>query len=143
MKINKTAYDLILNLVDPYDYKEKGGIIGGNNGITTEFVFDEGENDALGNYYPNVDKLNYLIDCWQNNGIEFYGIVHSHCSYEDFLSGEDKEYIKSIMRAMPDDVDRLYFPIVTKKRELTAYKASKRGGGAIVITNDIIIIGGN
>lgn len=142
MIIKKSAYDQILNFVDPYAEKETGGIIGGRYGIVTEFVFDNGKSDQMGNYYPDVDKLNAAIKDWQDKGISFYGIVHSHLSEQYSLSGEDVEYINQIMDAVTEINEYLYFPVISVKYKIMIYKAINCGNHVKII-NENIIIGGN
>lgn len=102
---------------------ESGGILGGRKNIVTAFVFDSGlENDLYDQYIPNVDYLNHAISEWQKQGIDFYGIFHSHFPGGKELSTADKRYIEKIMHSMPDN--KLLFPIVFPNESMTPYKVS-------------------
>jgi len=125
MKINKNIYHLMVNRY--FDsYIETGGILGGSNGIVTNFIFDIGLSGSdRRHYYPNTDKLNACLLEWQESGIEFYGIIHSHLTNETSLSKGDKSYIKKIMLSMPADIKELFFPIVIPRKEIILYKARR------------------
>jgi len=123
MKIKIEAHNEILNRV-PSSPPETGGILGGNKGVITEFIFDIGLTGGdIGHYYPNTDKLNRVLVEWQKFGIEFYGIVHSHFNCDNSLSLDDQLYIRKIMMAMPNTIRMLYFPIVFPRKEILSFKA--------------------
>ena len=139
MTINKNTYYTILNSCLGYDV-ETGGIIGGTNNIISEFVFDKGtESGTKWLYYPNIEKLNLCIQNWQDNEVEFYGIVHSHFQEKKELSFGDSRYIQEIMSAMPASIKHLYFPVIIPGDGLVAFKASQKEK-AICIEPDTITL---
>lgn len=112
MNVLKKVYMGIVssqNMVPP----ESGGIIGSKDGIVTVYVNDKGvQNETIMcGYFPDVNFLNEIILEWQNNGIKFMGIYHTHFFGVNTLSDGDKEYIQNIMKSMPKGMI-LYFPIV-------------------------------
>jgi len=140
MKIGREIYSKILENMLPAPL-ETGGIIGGNNNIVTEFIFDAGSQGTdAEHYYPNTDKLNFYIAEWQKSGIEFYGIIHSHLQEEKELSSGDREYIQTIMLAMPKNISFLYFPIVLPQKEIIPFKAIRVVNKINIIKSNIKII---
>lgn len=71
------------------------------------------------------------------------GIVHVHFGGAKTLSDGDKRYIEKIMRAMPDSIRQLYFPIVVQPdRELIPYIAVQNMHGEIeIVSDDVELIG--
>jgi len=137
MKINNHIYNKILSKCSSIS-TEAGGIIGGNNGIVTIFYFDKGiERNIPGYYIPNVDLFNLHLSKWQKRNIDFYGIIHSHKNDYENLSSSDKNYIRAIMKAMPNEICFLYFPIV-HNNVISSYKAI-RNYDEIFISNEEII----
>lgn len=139
MKIKKAIYDKILNFC-PSVPPEAGGIIGQQNGIIGFAEFDSRtvQRDSAV-YVPNVEKLNSVIEKWNNLGIEFVGIFHSHPIDQETLSKDDIEYIKNVFENMPDSITELYFPIVIPKSHIVSFKAIKKNHG-VCVENDIIKI---
>lgn len=139
MKINKEIYDEILKYT-PVVPPETGGIIGQQNGIIGFVGFDSGtvQRDSAV-YVPNVEKLNSIIEKWNNFGIEFVGIFHSHPIDQETLSKDDIEYIKNVFENMPDSITELYFPIVIPKSRIISYKAIRKNH-RICIEKDSVII---
>ena len=138
MRIKSFIHDCILNA--PFVPPETGGIIGGTKGIITEFFFDEGHsvNDHAA-YIPDIGLINSRIQRWQEEGISFYGMYHTHPDHQETLSGDDVLYIKEIMRAMPDNVPFLYFPVVIPKQKIIPYKATIVKD-TVYLTEDILHI---
>jgi len=138
MTIHESTYNQILTNCSSRTV-ETGGIIGGKDGIITEFIFDK-RPGSPSRYYPDVEKLNAAIDRWQQKGISFYGIVHTHLQNAPELSHGDKEYILTIMEAMPTYISHLYFPIVVPGKGLTSHKAVRVHNKINIISDDIKII---
>ena len=133
MKIYRKVLCQIDNSVKNHP-PEVGGIIGSDNGVVvTNFVMDRQMSlpSHCCSYSPNVDFLNNCIQTWITNGIYFMGIFHTHFFGIRTLSDADKVYINKIMAAMPDFVEKLYFPIyVLPNRNMECYIAVKASGGA-------------
>lgn len=72
MKMVKSIYTKILENV-PAHMPETGGMLGGQNGIITKIVFDDGKEDDFRrcHYTPNVVMLNDCLVEWSKSGIEF------------------------------------------------------------------------
>ena len=93
-RMTKDVYQLIINSC-PNNQTETGGILGGKNSVISEFVFDAGlDSKESGCYYPDTVTLNRCVSDWEQHGIDFYGIAHSHFREHTELSSGDKEYIK-------------------------------------------------
>ena len=138
MRILKSVIDMIDSLVSAQP-PETGGIIGSTNGeLIDKVVMDvpESPGEYMCYYAPNVDFLNENIEIWQNKGIEFKGVFHTHFVGVETLSYSDKQYIIAIMKAMPEEIKYLYFPIfVLPDRKMVCYKASLKNCN-IEITRD-------
>lgn len=139
MKIVESVYNLILTNT-PILPPETGGIVGGYDGKITSVYFDRGEYVASAIYSPNVMLLNKVIKNWNESGISFYGIFHSHYSRDKELSLYDKMYIREIMRAMPLSIRHLYFPIVLPKQTILGYQASRIGPMIYIACDKIEIL---
>ena len=110
---------------------ETGGILGSSSGdIIDRIIIDVPFNKptCTCSYSPNTNYLNGCINSWLSIGIQFMGIFHTHFAGIKTLSDSDKEYITQIMKAMPDEIVYLFFPVyVLPNKELVCYRAEKRG----------------
>lgn len=121
---------------------ETGGILGGRDGVVTEYRLDEGKHiGKMCSYAPNVALLNETIRQWQGRGIAFMGIFHTHFFGVDTLSDGDMDYIETIMKQMPPQIDRLLFPLVVMpQREIAAYSAIIRNGEVVISKDQLELI---
>ena len=139
MLIARKTYNTIIETC-PLSPPETGGILGRNGDIVNIYEFDKISGNCFYNSYePDVSFLNDIIKKWTKNGIEFHGIFHSHLSTETALSMPDKGYIFNIMRAIPVEILKLYFPIVFPRESMLSYIAVRKGN-AIKIEDDIITL---
>lgn len=140
MHIKRTIYEQLLTCCPAFP-PESGGILGGRNGVVTQFELDLGLTATRDDFYiPNVEYFNDVIAVWQTIGIAFYGILHTHPKNSKELSPADRAYIQSVMRAMPKTVDRLYFPLVFPQAGICAYNAIRNGNNIILNAEDIILL---
>ena len=140
MKIKKEVYEKILYSC-PTVPPEIGGILGGSFGIIDTVVFDAGEkvlDSAV--YVPDVNMLNNVLIEWQEDGISFYGLFHSHPSTQETLSQDDIEYITMIMHNLAQTVSQLYFPIVIPKSHIIFYKAINQNHNISITRDNIKIV---
>ncbi len=138
MKIKETIFKEIIE--SPVPPPEVGGIIGGKNDIVTCYFADKGSKEnCYDSYYPSTDLLNDQIAKWQDSGIDFYGIYHTHFAGDDGLSCSDRRYIVNIMQAMPQEIKYLYFPIVFKGNMLV-YKAVRDKNTVKIQQEDMEIV---
>lgn len=120
---------------------ESGGILGGTEGIITQYQFDPSMAvNAYDQYVPSVNKLNHRICGWQNCGIQFYGIYHSHFLGGTNLSNGDIKYINKIMLSMPAGVSTLFFPVVFPQKTMIAYRADRHGNCVHIVRDEIRIL---
>ena len=106
MKIQQEIFKQILEN-SPTPPPEVGGIIGGKDNIITCYFADKGSKDnCYDSYYPDVAVLNKQISIWKKNGIDFYGIFHTHFEGDSVLSCSDRRYIIKIMQ------DRIIFFLI-------------------------------
>lgn len=119
MRIHKNVYlDIIKTLKD--GKVEAGGIIGSKDGQIVEFDFDRA--CTVGEYVPDIIKLNGIIKKWYESGIEFAGIIHSHMDSKK-LSYSDIEYARAIIKN--NNLDHIYMLIFTMNdNAVIAYKVS-------------------
>ena len=140
MTIKKNIYQEIMTHCSNKQ-TETGGIIGGENGVISEFIFDLGlDEKESGCYYPNTEVMNRYLSEWQQRGITFYGIVHSHLQEKEDLSSGDKEYISSIIQAMPHDTNRLYFPLILPLYKMISFTAEKIDGIVKIVSDKINLV---
>ena len=139
MKIEKCFYESFLSSC-PYAPPEIGGILGGKNGVVTDVVIDNRNavlNKAI--YIPDIDFLNFKIEEWEKQNIEFYGIFHTHFCVSA-LSNDDRINIEKVMYSMPKSIIKLYFPIVIPQKEMIAYVAERNNNKINIDLEDIDII---
>ena len=122
---------------------ECGGIIGSSrNEVIDKIVLDKGEhpNIARCSYAPDTAFLNDHILRWQQQGIRFSGVFHTHFVGVKTLSKADEKYIKTIMNAMPKEIKYLYFPIfVLPERQLVGYVAKMNTNGIDIVPDEVFI----
>lgn len=127
MTIDQHTYNTLCNTFAPVP-PEAGGILGSRNGCICAFVYDPGTPDISRNCYtPDVDFLNSVIEQWQEEGITFCGIVHSHPAGHRKLSNVDLAYIQTIMNCMPAQIRELYFPVIIPGEGIFPYQAKRDG----------------
>ena len=141
MKIYRHVLDEIIQIV-PCAPPETGGILGGRDRIISTFVFDKGislsyERDI---YTPDTRVLNHALQLWSQEGINFYGMFHSHFPGLEDLSRGDKRYISQLMRAMPHHISSLYFPIVIPQEKMVVYRADLYGQDVHIVGDEIEIV---
>lgn len=140
MHIKKTVYEQLLTYCPDFP-PESGGVLGGRNGVVTQFVLDLGLTTTRDDFYiPNVEYCNDVIAMWQTIGIAFYGILHTHPENSKELSPADRAYILSVMQVMPKTIDRLYFPLVFPRVGIRAYSAVRKENNITLKTEDIILV---
>ena len=136
MTIDQHTYDALSAAFSPVP-PEAGGILGSRNGCICVFVYDPGTPDISRNCYtPDVDFLNSIIEQWQEEGITFCGIVHSHPPGQQNLSEADLSYIQTILDCMPVRIQELYFPITIPGEGIFPYLARRKGS----ITSDVLAV---
>ena len=138
MKIRKKILDEIINRT-PMLPPESGGILGGKNGVITRYCADAGVSHMPARYAPNVDMLNDAIAQWSTEGVELYGIYHSHYAKDRMLSKGDMTYIEKLMGSLPPSIRSLYFPIVLPRKEVIAYRADRAGEMLCIVCEEIEI----
>ncbi len=138
MKIEKRILDEIINRT-PALPPESGGILGGQNGVVTRYCADAGVAHMPARYAPNVDMLNAAITQWRTEGVELYGIYHSHYAKDRMLSKGDMAYIERLMGSLPPSIRSLYFPIVLPRKKVIVYRADRAGGMLCIVCEKIEI----
>lgn len=144
MYITHDVYEKMISSVSDCP-PESGGILGGSGQIISCVVFDSGmPNQGMRSchYIPNTEYLNQCIEKWEERGIDFYGIFHTHFFGVDTLSEGDARYMKRIMQAMPDEKKELYFPVVVlPERKMTAYRCIREKGKIELEKDRIYLVG--
>ncbi len=138
MFIYENIYNIILNL--PEVPPEYGGIIGGQNDIIKNFVFDSGlATHNYDSYIPNVSKLNDILNEWHLKNIKFFGLLHTHRNSAETLSCADISYIKKFFQNNMFE-QALYFPIVIPNEKIICYKAYCSSGDITIQKEHLSII---
>lgn len=143
MKIRSCLLDELHEEISAFP-PETGGILGSDyTEIITEIILDTNDHktDFACSYSPNIQYFNECIEKWSDSGIAFMGVFHTHFANVRSLSNPDKVYIERIMKAMPEAICKLYFPIYTlPERRITAYIADKSEEGIIIYRDEVEII---
>lgn len=98
---------------------EQGGALGMNaqTGRVDHFFFDERAHRTSVEYSPNAEKVTEVINAWQENGVDFCGMIHSHPGNFCQPSEGDVRYARRILDAMPQTLKgRFLMPILTMNR---------------------------
>lgn len=106
--IEENTYNNIMDTVGAVS-PETGGIVGGNDGVITNFYYDINARNEEYTYTPSLD-VNKVIREWSQYGIEFMGIIHSHPVDRQSLSSADIRYAHQIMQL--NGLKSIYFPLV-------------------------------
>lgn len=143
--ITASAYRKLLQV--PQVPPETGGILGMKNGMISEVYLDTAK-PVLGRamYIPDVNVLNRQIGAWQNNSVEFAGLFHSHPPDQKELSRKDEIYAVEILKAMPDTIRKLFFPIIIPGQAVIAFSAVRQNDHSVAIIREnvhLIETGGN
>lgn len=141
MKIERSLCSIILANM-PKAPPEIGGILGGKDNLITEHYIDAGSPSVRAcDYAPNVKLLNTVIAEWQNVGIEFMGMFHTHFWGVATLSTGDAKYIEKIMQAMPRTISSLYFPIIVMpEMQIIPYVAERKGDSVSIRRRELIVV---
>lgn len=141
MKIQKSTLEEIINTI-PLVPPESGGLLGGTHQVITHFIFDSGTplSNKYDCYVPDISFLNSVIRRWSEEGINFYGIFHSHFSNGIHLSNGDKRYITHIISAMPQYISSLYFPIILPRECMVVYRADRCRQEIHIVREEIEIL---
>lgn len=117
--------------------KETCGLLGGVNGTVKYHYQSSTHKDERCACYLEGEKIGEIITQWRRNGIDFYGIYHTHPVCDDRLSSQDITYIKAIMASLPEIMKYLYFPVILPNKKMTVYKAVNNG--QIIIIKEPVI----
>lgn len=142
MQMTYEIYKEILSNVRTH-LPETGGMLGGRENMVNKIIMDEGvpQQETKCSYVPNVALFNEKIREWKEQGVEFLGIFHTHFWSVSTLSQGDKEYIKNILRVMPPNKKKLYFPIVVfPEKKIVSYYCMYEDDELIIVNDEIEII---
>lgn len=121
MKIDEQTYYEMLNTGINVPY-EIGGLLGGTDGVISTYCIDMGVAHGKTCYYPDVEYLNNILEKWTHKGVSLYGFFHTHILGRSELSPGDEEYALSVLKAMPQGIRSLLFPIVIPGAEMVLYR---------------------
>ena len=96
--------DVYLSITESFTSREKeaGGILGQKGTIISDFEFDKGQNSCPLKYVPDVSRLNKCLAAWNDAGISFCGMIHTHINGYHKLTNSDIDYGRKILAAFPD-----------------------------------------
>lgn len=140
MRVTDTLYQTIFTKVPPPP-PETGGILGGQCGLITHCHFDSGQctQTAPAHYQPDSELLNRVIQVWQADNIQFYGLFHSHYPHDTKLSPGDRKYISKIMLSMPPNIHTLYFPLILPGTTVISYRVDRYDSDVRIVCDKIEI----
>ena len=95
---------------------EQGGALGVDktSGRITRFYFDEQANRSSASYSPDARTVTEVINQWDEEGVAFCGMIHSHPGSFGSPSEGDRQYAAEIINAMPETLQgKMLMPIVT------------------------------
>lgn len=133
----KITSEVFMQITTQSFIKEVCGLLGGVNGTVKYHYQNSTHKDGRCVCYLEGEKIDKVIAQWQRNGIEFYGIYHTHPICDDRLSPQDISYITAVMDALSQDVEYLYFPVILPNKKMTAYKVVNKG--QIIIVKEPVI----
>lgn len=121
MKIQKKIIDKIYFSLGNCKI-EKGGILGGYDNVVSVYEYDQGISNSRNMYIPNVHCLNVTIQNWYKQGIDFFGLIHTHFDYAT-LSYRDVEYARLILSV--NNRKEIFMPILfIKEMQVIGYKVT-------------------
>lgn len=136
MKIKESVYRRVLNEI-PCVPPESGGVLGGTDDIISVYCFDMGIKSGEMFYWPDVKFLNAVLRDWHYQGIQFYGIFHSHIEGGGALSEADMRYAMRILSSLPDKNGSLLFPVVIPRKQILFYRG-KVVDNKLMISEEIV-----
>ena len=140
IKIAASVYQRMM-MDMPYPPPESGGILGSRDGVVCKIYLDQSQQSQTSLIYqPDIEQLNHQIQAWQQDGIRFAGMFHTHIAEEETLSGDDLAYIKRIVHVLPKGYGQLFFPIVIPNTKIIMYSATAHKRDVFVGQEDIEII---
>ena len=116
--VTKTCLESIENYFNNFS-REYGGALGIKAKTILLFFPLENDNSTGENFSPAIDSLNDANKCFNNQGAEFSGIIHSHPISKNgggmnLPSKSDIDFCKCFLEANKS-FKRLLFPIITLK----------------------------
>lgn len=138
VKIQEQVIQKIAKLCPPVP-PETGGYIGKKADTICEFEFDPGiVQTNAGIYVPDVIRLNAVMEKWNDKGISFCGILHTHLPGQELPSAKDRKFISDIMVLNDRLFESLYFPIVIPGQGIYLYQAirKKKGNAVEIVETD-------
>lgn len=129
---------------------EQGGALGIDkvNGRITRFFFDEQANRSSAAYSPDAKTVTDVINGWDEEGVAFCGMIHSHPGSFGSPSEGDRQYAADIINAMPETLQgKMLMPIVTvnlKKQQacLHPFVAMRTDNGNTVLCRATLTVDG-
>ncbi len=100
---------------------EHGGILGVLDGVIRRFYYDAEGACSERSYYPDIKRLNEIIEEWGKEGVTFCGIIHSHHPSAGILSSRDIEFGRAILKDNPG-LKSVFFPLVFSTAEDTVFR---------------------
>ncbi len=80
---------------------EQGGILGTSDGIHIDhYYYDKNARTTSGSYYMDNKTLDKVIAKWNDDGIFFMGVIHSHPSMFSEPSDGDRAMVEKIINSM-------------------------------------------
>lgn len=119
---------------------EHGGAFGKDirTGCITRFYYDRTATETGGTYSPDTKAVSAAMRRWEQEGVEFCGMIHSHPAGFPQPSAYDLRYAADIIRAMPNTLTEgiMHMPIVTvntarRTAEIRWYVAVLRADGSV------------
>lgn len=101
---------------------ERGGALGmdAKSGRIVRFYLDDQGSRTSAMYSPNAGKITEIINAWEEEGISFCGMIHSHPGQLCQPSEGDFRYAGQILSAMPQTLKgRFLMPILTINSRLS------------------------
>lgn len=102
LAVDSTVLTRIVSELSQDGTVEQGGILGvDQQGILTEFYHDRDAQLDESSYTPNSTAIENKIEQWRNDGITFFGLVHTHI-HMPRLSRSDLVYTKRLLECNPN-----------------------------------------
>lgn len=147
VQMSQETFDGIIEAIGTQE-PEQGGALGmDKNGVVTHFYHDEDASVSGCTYTPSNKEITQVIQRWEQDGIRFCGMIHSHPGTAGVPSPGDMEYAERILAAMPETLaGTMHMPIVTVDPEegsvsINWFVAEKNDQGETVISRAVLVVG--
>ena len=136
IKVDEYILDRMIGRIGG-ETNESGGLIGSSiDGVINEFCYDAGIDSNGDEYFPDVEMMQLKLKEWNEHGIQFMGIIHSHKSNES-LSGKDI-YMGQKILALNPSMKSILMPVLVLDDQRVCWYSIERDHNKVCEIETII-----